>query len=72
MQRSVIFLDLFSTGYFWEVVKWLHLFPRVSLLFKHSFISMPGLSIRSAVSIHKMYELMVQWLVNLKIYILAV
>lgn len=29
-----------------------------------SFISMQCLSIRSAVSIHKMYELMVQWLVN--------
>lgn len=31
-----------------------------------SFISMPGLSIRSAVSTHKMSKLMVQWLVNLK------
>lgn len=29
-----------------------------------SLISMPCLSIRSAVSIHKMYELMIQWLVN--------
>lgn len=31
-----------------------------------SFISMPCLSIRSAVSTHKMSKLMVQWLVNLK------